>query len=84
MASKKLKCAYIKWTDAWVVSGWREDPEQTLAKCFIHSVGVIIAEDDDSVVLCVSYGEDKGDFNATMHIPKAWVVKRKNFTMEMK
>ena len=68
---------YCEWKDACAYSGW--DSEENYNLCLIKSVGFLVKETKEKIVLAVSKSD--GEFNAVMVIPKAWIVKKK--TLEL-
>lgn len=81
MASKKSKrglesstIVYVEWVDAVSDGGWEDS-----VKVDIHpvcTIGFLIAETKEGICLASTVSGDNS--NARMHIPKAWITKRKN------
>ena len=74
------KLVYLEWVDAVADLGWEADVKASLHEC--HTVGYIIDETKDAI--CVAATWSKTMSNARMHIPKAWIVKRKVLNFEDK
>ena len=74
------KLVYLEWVDAVADLGWESDVKVALHPC--HTVGYIIDETKDGI--CVAATWSKTMSNARMHIPKAWIIKRKAITIENK
>ena len=72
------KLVYLEWVDAVADLGWEADVKASLHEC--HTVGYIIDETKDAI--CVAATWSKTMSNARMHIPKAWIVKRKVLNFE--
>lgn len=74
------KLVYVEWVDAVADLGWEADVKASLHAC--HTVGYII--DETKEALCIAATWSKTMSNARMHIPKAWIVKRKAINLEDK
>ena len=74
------KLVYLEWVDAVADLGWEADVKVALHPC--HTVGYIIDETKEGI--CVAATWSKTMSNARMHIPKAWIIKRKAITIENK
>lgn len=74
------KLVYLEWVDAVADLGWEDNVKATLHEC--QTVGYIIDETKDAI--CVASTWSKTMNNARMHIPKAWIKKRKVLTIESK
>lgn len=67
------KIVYVEWVDAVSDGGWEDN-----VKVDIHpvcSIGFLIAETKEGICLASTVSKDNS--NARMHIPKAWITKRK-------
>ena len=71
---------YVEWVDAVADLGWEDGIKATLHEC--HTVGYLIDETKDA--LCIASTWSKTMTNARMHIPKAWIKKRKTLSIENK
>ena len=74
------KLVYVEWVDAVADLGWEADVKVSLHEC--HTVGYVIDETKDAI--CIAATWSKTMSNARMHIPKAWIVKRKVINLENK
>lgn len=74
------KLVYLEWVDAVADLGWEDNVKASLHDC--HTVGFIIDETKDAV--CVAATWSRTMSNARMHIPKAWIKKRKVLSIENK
>ena len=74
------KLVYLEWVDAVADLGWEENVKASLHEC--HTVGYIIDETKDAIVVAATWSKTMS--NARMHIPKAWIVKRKAINLETK
>lgn len=70
-----LDVIHLTWIDSETVTGWSEviDLKYTLKE--IHSVGLLIHEDEEKFVVAVSYDEETDSANGIMYIPKCAVRK---------
>jgi hypothetical protein len=69
---------YVHWVDAVADVGWQETAKAEVHDC--HTVGYIVDETPEA--LCVASTISDKDSNARMHIPKAWIKKRKVIKLE--
>ena len=74
------KLVYLEWVDAVADLGWEENVKACLHEC--HTVGYIIDETKDAIVVAATWSKTMS--NARMHIPKAWIIKRKVINLETK
>lgn len=66
----------IEWDDAYSEVGWEiGDNNAAPARCV--SVGRVLKETEDSVVLCGSWGKADPETNERMVLPLGWIVTRK-------
>lgn len=74
------KLIYVEWVDAVSDGGWEDDVKVDIHA--VKTVGFLIAETKDGICLASTISGDNS--NARMHIPKAWIVKRKVIKLEQK
>jgi hypothetical protein len=70
-----MRVAHIEWIDSEADIGW-EKPEYEsdwLGRC--HSVGFVVAETDNYVVLANSVESDHGECNGRISIPRSSILK---------
>ncbi len=72
------KIVYVQWVDAVADSGWEDEIKAEIDLC--HTVGFLISETKDAI--CIASTVSKDNSNARMHIPKAWIKKRKVIKLE--
>lgn len=67
--------AVISWDDAWIDTDDFVLKDANKAKGVRrHTVGWLIKETDEGVVLCTDYYQKKKDgFNSMMYIPWGWI-----------
>lgn len=71
---------YVEWVDAVADAGWETKIKAETHPCV--TVGFLIDENKDA--LCIASTLSKDDTNARMHIPKAWIKKRRRIIIETK
>ena len=69
---------HVTWTDscapAW---GWNDVIDLEMTEYLIESIGFLIEEDDDSLMLTMSFAvEDPNKLNAPFIIPKCCIKER--------
>ena len=82
MANKLPPVLYVEWVDALVDSGWEKfDKVSDIHKC--QSVGFLVRETDNSIILAAAVSEDTDgkEANATIAIPKAWIKKKRRIKL---
>ena len=72
------KLVYVEWVDAVSDGGWEDDVKVDIHN--VKTVGFLIAETKDGICLASTISGDNS--NARMHIPKAWIIKRKEIKLE--
>jgi hypothetical protein len=79
----KFKYVFVRWVDASNTSGWKDinQKESLLAECIVNTIGLLAAENDKSLLVALSGSGD--DILGTLTIPKGWIIKRKNLTIEV-
>jgi hypothetical protein len=74
------KIVYVEWVDAVADVEWEENVKAEIHPC--KSIGWIVNETKDA--LCIACTVSMDSSNARMHIPKAWITKRKVINIETK
>ena len=69
---------YIEWVDAVSDGGWEEDIKVDIHP--VRTVGFLVSESKDGICLASTVSGEMT--NARMHIPKAWITKRKVIKFE--
>ncbi len=80
--TKNLKptALYIEWVDAVASNGWEDNHKAELHPCV--TMGFLIDENKEAILIASTIS--MGSTNARMHIPKAWIRKRKVIKYEDK
>lgn len=71
---------YIEWVDAVADVEWENDVKAQVHPC--RSIGWLIHETEEAI--CIANTVSFEQTNARMHIPKAWIKKRKVIKLENK
>jgi len=66
----------VNWKDAQTSHGWEHSDEVELDIPIVTTIGFLIKESEDALMIASSVGTDKHT-NARMLIPKGMVVSRK-------
>lgn len=68
----------IAWQDACSVDEWQTVPESIVEGALhsIVSVGFVVHETDDLVMLCAAWDAENDQVAQTMTIPKGWIQTR--------
>lgn len=69
---------YVEWVDAVADVEWQDNVKAEIHPC--KSIGWIVDETKDA--LCIACTVSMESSNARMHIPKAWITKRKVINIE--
>lgn len=67
-----MRIVRVKWLDALAVAGWTH-VEEPLARQECVTVGFLVAEDADHVMIAGTYGE--GYYNGAMMVPKGMIIE---------
>lgn len=78
MATTKL--VYIEWVDAVADAGWDSVKPPELHPC--RTIGFVVSENKEAI--CIASTLSLEQSNARMHIPKKWIILRRNFKIEDK
>lgn len=71
---------YVEWVDAVADVEWQDNVKAEIHPC--KSIGWIVDETKDA--LCIACTVSLNQSNARIHIPKAWITKRKVIKVETK
>jgi len=74
------KLVYVEWVDAVADVEWQENAKAEIHPC--KSIGWVVDETKDA--LCLACTVSMNSSNARIHIPKAWITKRKVINIETK
>jgi hypothetical protein len=69
---------YVEWVDAVSDGGWEDNVKVDIHP--VRTVGFIVDENKDGICLASTLSHEMS--NARMHIPKAWITKRKVIKLE--
>ena len=67
----------VHWKEAQTGHGWEHEEDLTVEIPIVITVGFLIKENDDGLVIASSVGTDRHS-NARITIPKGMVVTRKD------
>lgn len=70
------KLVLIKWHDAVSTDGWCDEDDEIESPHEIHTVGFLIHEDKEKIVVAMQIDLDRSGYSMTMSIPKPWILKR--------
>jgi hypothetical protein len=71
---------YVEWVDAVSDGGWEDDIKVDIHP--VRTIGYLVAETKDGICIASTLSGEMS--NARMHIPKSWIVKRKEVKLEQK
>ena len=71
------KITIVKWVDAQADVGWEEDIKAHLSDCI--TVGFLVSETKEA--LCIASTLSDPHNNCRMHIPKKWIVSRRELNI---
>lgn len=84
MAARKTSKAdfieVIEWADAVADVGW-SDAREELKVARIVSVGRVVQETKDQLVVAGTFGADDTETNCRIAIPKDWVQRRRKIKL---
>lgn len=67
----------VEWKDAQTGHGWEHEEDLTIDIPVVITVGFLIKEDDNGILIASSVGTDRHS-NARIVIPKGMIVSRKD------
>ncbi len=65
----------IWWYDAVRTADWGEKPSTSEKEMRCKTLGYFYAEDDHSITILSTHGEERDDFLHTLQIPKGSIIK---------
>ena len=81
MGNKKLKVIYVRWSDSTSWSHWRDLPLDETDLCVIETIGILIEEHKDRVVIAHSLS-NADHCDGVMAIPKGAILERRYINIE--
>ena len=69
---------YVEWVDAVSDGGWEDEVKVDIHP--VRTIGYLVSESKDGICLASTVSGEMT--NARMHIPKAWITKRKVIKLE--
>lgn len=76
---KKLKAVYLEWLDAHCLNGWHAADAEV--KLRIISIGFIVYEDGERIVISTSRDESEGVWTEQLTIPKRAILRRRQLKL---
>lgn len=76
----RLVVAEIVWIDAADLQGWTEDPAAVLGETRIHTVGLLVHEDKDCVIVSSSAQIGTDSWCSPLRIPRSTIVRMRTFS----
>lgn len=67
----------VQWKDAQTTHGWESEDEHVFEVPVVTTIGFLIKENEDGLVIASTVGSDK-THNSRITIPKGMVVTRKD------
>lgn len=71
--AKSLKIVHVQWIDANATCAWTEVSEIGRSSELTHTVGFLIEETDQMLIVAATYDPSTNAINAYMHIPQVCV-----------
>ena len=76
-----MKAIYIEWNDACTSEGWLNAEEDAFNTSKIITVGFLVEENSEQIVISASHSETTGNVLSVTVIPKGWIRKRRNIKL---
>jgi hypothetical protein len=73
----KHKVLFVTWNDAESIDAWTDAVEIDHDPAVIHSIGLLLKEDKDSITLALNHDTKNDTYSCIMKIPKGMIVSRK-------
>lgn len=72
-----MKTCLITWSDAVSVDEWTDvDEAKELVPHEILTIGFVVAETDECIVMAASWDIERGAVCSYISIPSAWIIDR--------
>jgi len=71
-----MNIEYVEWVDAAGCEGWHAPGQKEYKICRVASVGFVVHEDDELLVLAQTFSAEDGMHNNRSKIPKVCITKR--------
>lgn len=76
------KVEIVHWVDPHSLDPWTDIDEINLKPCDIHSVGYVLKENKESLVLSLNVNDENKDASCIMIIPKVCIKSRRVIDVE--
>ena len=73
---------YIEWEDAWTKWGWSHKDDLTDGLFPCKTIGFLVSEDDDVVLVAPSYSDRNETYGDVANIPRANIKKYLEITVK--
>lgn len=73
---RKISVEAIFWIDPHSIDEWRNIEDIDLSHIAMRSVGQVIREDNNSILMSLNYDPENESVSCSMVIPKHTIVKR--------
>ena len=67
----------VHWNDAVSTDAWTPSGDIVPALALIETIGIFVKENEDVIVLALSYDTTNDNYSNFINIPKKWIVQRK-------
>lgn len=75
------KLVFVQWYDAETHLGWEQNSDLVAKAPLIYTIGFLVAESDDSIIIASTVGQAGQDSNARILIPLGMIVDVKEFNV---
>lgn len=66
---------HVQWVDSQSQNGWHDLSDLELERSITHSVGLLITDNKEYIVVAHSFDPETDHYNGIMRIPKACILK---------
>jgi hypothetical protein len=74
-AFQSLEVVHVEWVDSSAVSSWSDTSELSIPLNHVHSVGILVHQDKEKLVLASAWDFENAHANGVMIIPRCAIKK---------
>ena len=86
--AKQLKFKYplyiVQWDDAESAVDWQEEPLEPLAPCICTSIGFLVRDEPDRILIADSYFDGTRTISNTIKIPRGMIREMRELAVSYK
>ncbi|HYE73564.1 MAG TPA: hypothetical protein VEF04_09535 [Blastocatellia bacterium] len=72
----KFEVHWVRWVDAEAEAEWKHFSKIDMEVIPVETVGIVVKENDEMLVLGLSFDPTNNEYNGLFYIPKGMVLSR--------